>query len=97
MKMNRKDIPLKTTDFIKELKRELTMRWAVYTKEVQQKRLSPYEANKRYLIILELRELMEAADSKGLSLQDLKDLIAHLQPPATPKQRTLFTNTKFPN
>lgn len=95
--MNRRDIALKTSDFIKELKRELIMRWAVYAKQVQQKKLSKYEANKRYLIMLELQELMEAAAERGLTMAQLKDLVNNTQIKARPQQGHLFGSTKFPN
>jgi|GEM_PF-3778917 len=97
MKMNRRDITLKTSDFIKELKRELTMRWAVYAKQVQQKKLSAYEANKRYLIILELRELMESAEERGLTITQLKDMVSNSQVKSRSQQGQLFGSTKFPN
>lgn len=95
--MNRKDIRLSPEDYTKELRRELNMRWGVYAKQVQQKKLSQYEANKRYLIIMELMELMEAARDRGLSMSDLKQMVENGEIKATPKQTQLFPRTKFPN
>ena len=95
--MNRRDISLKTIDFIKELKRELNMRWGVYAKQVLQKKLSKYEANKRYLIMLELQELMEAAEERGLTIAQLKDMVSNSQAKSRSQQGQLFGSTKFPN
>lgn len=97
MKMNRKDINIKPGDITKELSRELNMRWAVYARQVNDKKLSKEEANKRYLIILELKELMEAADAKGISIKDLKEMVANAELKAKPTQGSLFTQAKFPN
>ena len=65
-KFKRSDIKLQLEDFIKELDRELIMRRAVYAKQVQQKKLSEFRANKRYLIILEIKELLDQMLACGL-------------------------------
>lgn len=79
-KIKRSDIAanLKNTDRISELSRELTMRAAVYSRQVQEKKLSNYEANKRYLIILEQKELLQLCDRKGIQLPELLKLINEL-------------------
>lgn len=54
------------------------MRAAVYSRQVQEKKLSNYEANRRYLIILEQKELLELCERKGVQLPELINLIHEL-------------------
>ena len=92
-KFKRSDIKLQLEDFIKELDRELIMRRAVYAKQVQQKKLSEFRANKRYLIILELKELLELADRRKIKFKELRQIVEELQVKNAPKQSSI----QFPN
>ena len=89
----RSDIKLKTEDFIKELERELIMRKAVYTKQVKEKKLSEYQANKRYLIMLELKELMQLAEKRKIQFKELKKWVEDWESQTTAKQSAI----QFPN
>ncbi|PHN06836.1 hypothetical protein [Flavilitoribacter nigricans] len=92
----RSDFNLTAEDFVKELTRELTMRQAVYTKQTQQKKLSPKEAAKRYLIIQELKEVMELAGTRGLRIQDIKQMIQDTEIKAKVNQGSMFNNDQYP-
>ena len=92
-KFKRSDIKLELEDFIKELDRELIMRRAVYAKQVQEKKLSEFRANKRYLIILEIKELLELADRRKIKFKELKQLVEELEVKNAPKQSSI----QFPN
>lgn len=92
----RSDFNLTAEDYVKELSREQIMRQAVYTKQTQQKKLSNKEAAKRYLIITELKELMELAQARGLQIKDLKQLVEDSEIKAQAKQGRLFNGSQFP-
>ena len=92
----RSDFNLTAEDFVKELTRELTMRMGVYAKQTQEKKLSPRKAAERYLIILELKELMELVQSRGLRIEDVKQVILDMEIKSKPKQGKLFTSSQFP-
>jgi predicted patatin/cPLA2 family phospholipase len=91
--MKRSDITITIKDHLKELRRELTMRWAVFTKEVKAKRLTEYEANKRYLIIQQHKELVEEMEKKEISWNDLMQMVESLPP----KRRVTQSRMKFPS
>ncbi len=93
-KYKRSDFNLKLEDYIKELDRELTMRRAVYAQKVKQRKLTEYTANKRYLILLEIKELLELADKRVKGFSDLRKLVDDYE---IKKQQSEFQFPKFPN
>lgn len=93
----RKDFQLTAEDFVKELSRHQTEKLAVYTKEVKEKRMSPREASKRYLIYQEVKELMELARARGLKMQDLKQMVEDTEIKSQGRQQQLFRKSQQPN
>lgn len=91
--MKRSEIKINVGEHSKTLNAELTRRWAVNKKEVKEKRMSDYNANKDYLIFLELKELMELAEKKGMSISTLKKMIEEYEYESTPRQGSI----QFPN
>lgn len=71
MKMKRSELKVSNDDRLTEVSRELTMRWAVYTKQIQEKKLSQFEANKRYFIIAEYKDVLKELQRIGMDLTDL--------------------------
>ena len=92
--MKRSDFKLNLTDFIDELKLELRYRRSVYQNKIEAGTMQKYTANKRILIIIQLQELLELADSKQLSYNELIDIIQ-----TVPTNRPVFRQGKmqFPN
>lgn len=95
--LKRSDFKLKAIDYVKELKREITMRVAVYTKKVRERSMSSNEANKRWLIMQELKELMELADANGMTIEDIKNLIGDQEGRPKVTQGELFKASKLQN
>lgn len=91
--MKRSEIKIEKGEHSKYIKAELNRRWAVHKKEVKEKRMSDYQANKDYLIFLEVQELMELAEKKGMSITTLKSMIEEYHHESAPRQGSI----QFPN
>lgn len=73
--MNRNQIKITNKDRADECRREISMRKHVYAKQVERGHLQPYQANKRILILVEYQELAEKLEARGLTWDDLHQLI----------------------
>ena len=92
--MKRTDFKLTLNDFIAELKLEVRFRRTVYQKKIDEGKMQKYTANKRILIVILLQELLELAETKQLSYNELKDILETI-----PTNRPTFRQGKmqFPN
>ena len=87
--MKKSDVKLVHKDYIQELKREASMRTRAYRRKINEGKMQQYEANKRYLIIRNLKELMELMERKGITISELTKMLNE-QPTTKRIQGNLF-------
>jgi len=92
--MKRSEIKVSVKDRVKEFAREVQMREQVYAGQIEKKKLSRYQANKRILIMQESKELAELLEQRGLSWNDMLKLLLAASKPVTKTKQSTF---QFPS
>ena len=89
----RSDIKLRDGDFLIEIELLLHEKLKDYPAKIESTEMTEYEANKRFLILVEMRELFEDAKRKGVSMQTLKEMVSNVEITARHRQNAI----QFPN
>ncbi len=92
--MKRSEIKISVQDRVKEFAREVKMRERVYAGQIEKKKLSRYQANKRILIMQESKELVELLELRGLSWEDMINI---LKIASKPKVKVKQSSFQFPS
>lgn len=92
--MKRSSISLTNKERLADVNRELASRQANGLRDVQAMKITRQEANKQYLIILEIKELIEACNLAGIDFSEVRKIVDNLNTsrPAAAKS----TQLKFP-
>lgn len=92
--MKRSEIKISTKDRVKEFAMEVKMRKQVYVGQIARDKLSPYQANKRILIMQESKELAELLDRRGLTWEEMINI---LEAASKPKEKVKQSTFQFPS
>ncbi len=77
-------------EYLKEVNTELRFREQVYAKKVQDGKMSRPLANKRYLLMEDIRTVLEELSRTGISIENLLEELAKIGNKARPVQQKLF-------
>lgn len=73
--MSRAEIQLTNQDFWDELTEEIRLRTRQYPDRVQAGEMSTYEANRRWLVMIELKEFIDLLNAREMELSDLVEIL----------------------